>query len=235
MGYKHYRFMLKDHVTGAAISATGGVCLVTATGSADKASLVDSTGTAVSNPVALSNGVCDFYTADTLGNVDLFIQAPGGHFLAPTNVGASGPNEFAIDTNNKFQLYKIPYSHADQTGDATETDTGFDEPASGMVLPNAAVLVNTIDASSTIDVGTDGSGSDDPDGFLDAAAIGVAGVIKGTLADGAATLGVLLSKDESSGDLVPEAHVCGGESITYTLKTGADTADGYILLPILLA
>ena len=69
-----------------------------------------------------------------------------------------------------------------------------------------------------IDVGTAGT-SNDPDGFLDGVSTATIGVVKGTLADGAATLGALLKVDESGGDMVPECNVTAGataDAVTWT-------------------
>lgn len=85
------------------------------------------------------------------------------------------------------------------------------------------LVVTTADSSQTLDVGTDGAGSNDPNGFLAAVSVNATGVIKGTLADGARTQGDLLVTDESSGDLVPEKAVIEGvAALTYT---GSDTTN----------
>jgi hypothetical protein len=105
------------------------------------------------------------------------------------------------------------------------------EVASDIYLPPLAIVldvwigVNVIDATETVDVGTT-LVSNDPDGYLDGAALGVVGLIKGTLADGAATKGALLRTDESSGDLVPEPDFASSsDRISYTCSAGTDTAD----------
>lgn len=105
----------------------------------------------------------------------------------------------------------------------TEQDTGWDLPTKCIVL-DVFVDVTTADASQTLDVGTNGSGSDDPDGFLDGVSVNDTGVVKGTLASGGQTKGALLRADENgSGILVPEADVSsGGESVTFT---GSDTTN----------
>lgn len=104
---------------------------------------------------------------------------------------------------------------------ATENDTGISLPAK-CVVTGAFLDVTTAEATGgtkTLDVGTDGSGSNDPDGFMDGISAAAIGVIVPTLASGAQTLGVLLSVDEDgAGALSPEPDgTSGGESITYTL------------------
>lgn len=230
---KHYQIQLADHRTGELIQDAGGACYVAVNGANNKATLTDKTGASLANPVALNNGVIDFYVADTVNLVDLYCQAPGGHFVTLENVGPSGPNEIFIDQGQKMGTMVIPFDIADTTA-ATETDTGFDEPANVMMLPMPAVQVVDIDATETIDVGTATADSGDPDGYLAVLSVAVAGVIKGTLADGAQTIGALLKTDESAGDFVPEAHVGAAKSIVYELTTGSDTGAGKIVLPFML-
>jgi hypothetical protein len=115
--------------------------------------------------------------------------------------------------------------------DNTEQDTGWDLPDKCMVL-NVWLDVTTADASQTLDVGTDGTGSNDPNGFLAAASVNATGIVKGTLASGGQTLGALLYVDESGGGvLVPEPDVSsGGESVTYTGSDTTNTMRGSIYI-----
>lgn len=101
----------------------------------------------------------------------------------------------------------IPIEFGDGT---TETDTGFDLPADGMVL-KVWLNVKTVEVTGgtpTVDVGLLSSESGgDADGFLDGVSNATAGLIKGTLDSGGQTLGLLLSVDEDGvGTLVPEEH-----------------------------
>ena len=55
------------------------------------------------------------------------------------------------------------------------------------------------------------------------------GLVKGTLADGAQTLGALLKTDESGGDFVPEkAIIAGVAELTYTGNANPNTWRGSI-------
>ena len=72
----------------------------------------------------------------------------------------------------------------------SETQTGFTLPTNAIVK-DVMLNVITVDATETVDVGTQGT-SNDPDGYLDAASLATAGLVRGSLADGAVTLGVLL-------------------------------------------
>ena len=236
---RHYRMQLVDMVTNAAIQTSGGKAYVATANDAAKATLYDADGAALTNPVSLTNGIIDFYVADTVASVDLFIQAPSGHFVVAKGVSASGPNSIYIDKGRATTVMVIPFSIADTTATA-ETDTGFDLPTNALVLADGmAVDVLTLDATETIDVGILSSESGgDADGFLAAASVGTAVTVVGTLTNGEQTLGILLSVQDSAnaGDLVPEAHRCDGtaKSISYTLTAGTDTAEGFIKIPVQL-
>lgn len=233
---KRYEIQLKDHLTGAVLLGAGGICFVANQGTSKKTALLDSTGATLANPIALTQGKIEFNVADTVTQVDLYGVAPGGQAYRLLAVKPSGPNEIAIDANAKMHTMVIPFDVADQVADATETPSGFTVPLNAMVLPNAALNMVTVDATETIDVGTEGT-SNDPNGFLAALSVAAAGMIKGTLLGAGATLGALLSVDESAGDLVPEGNVTAGataDSISWTLTAGSDTAAGFIVLPYML-
>lgn len=233
MSRKAYEIQLKDHLTGEVILGAGGLAVITKAGLPQRETLLNADGSSLSNPIALSQGKMVFNVAATVTEVDIYGVAPGGQFFRMSGVKPSGPNEIAIDANSMSHVMVIPFDHADFAA-ATEVDTGFDEPANAIMLPNPGLRVVDVDATETIDVGTDSGDSGDADGFLDGLSVATAGVVKGTLADGAATIGALLRVDESAGDLVPEGHASTGKSITATLSAGSDTASGFILLPYLL-
>ena len=236
---RHYRMQLMDVATGAAIQTAGGKVYVATADETAKVTLYTSAGAETTNPAALTNGIVEFYTSDDVATVDLYIQAPSGHFKVLKGVAASGPNSIFIDKGNANTVMVIPFSIDDTTA-ASETDTGFDLLVNSMVLPSSvSVDVLTIDATETIDVGilsTEANG--DANGFVAAASVAAAINVKATLTNGSATLGALLSVQDSAnaGDLVPEAYRCDGtaKSISYTLTAGTDTAEGFIILPVQL-
>lgn len=223
--YREYRIQMKDAATGQAIITAGGACHVSTAGSPDKATLYDSSGAALANPITPTRGFLNFFTLDSVASVDLYVQAPGGQFEVRTSVVASGPNEILVDTSTKQQMYKIPFSITDSVA-ATEKDTGFDLPATCLVLDRlngAGIYVTAIDATETIDVGTlTGETGADPNGLNAAASVGTLGAL-------VATNGALHS---SNAPYASDANAA--KSISYTLTTGSDTAKGYILLPIVL-
>ncbi len=235
-----YDFQLTSLATGGAIRAAGGVCYVASAGASAKVTITDPDNdfAALSNPVALTNGRIRFATEKAIETVDIYVMAPGGQFVILTGAAPGATPEIMVDTNQRNQVYVIPFDIADTTA-AVETDTGFDLVENGFVLGiGPGVVIDTVDAAITIDVGLLAAESGgDADGFLDGISTAVAGFIQGTLDDGSATLGVLLSEDESAGDLIPEGHPGDGtaESISYTLLVAANTAVGKIVLPVMLA
>lgn len=108
----------------------------------------------------------------------------------------------------------------------SETTTLFSLPEKAIVK-NVYLDVITVDATETVDVGTAGT-SNDPNGFLAAVSLATEGLVKGSLADGAITLGALLYEETGTGADVAYAKTdcisAGGDPITYTCSAGSDTA-----------
>lgn len=232
------KFQLYEVGTNKGIATAGGVCYVATAGAAAKQAITDVGGSTLTNPRALTRGGCEFYVADSVNSVDLYIMAPSGQFIVRTSI-VPGEHSFFVDTDRKTQVAIIPFSKTD-VADATEIDTGFDFPLNTMVLPQPAIRVLTADSTEDIDVGllsTETNG--DADGFIDSVLLTTAGLVKATLLASADTFGALLSVLDSAnaGDDAPEGHVVTGAnatSITYTLSTGTDTGEGFIYLPYIL-
>lgn len=232
MAKLNYHIQLKDLVSGEAIIAAGGKVYVAAAGAPAKLALTDKDNNALSNPLSLTRGAMDFFVADTVQAVDLFIQAPGGQFIVVKNVQASGPNEIAIDSSRLDHTMVIPFD-IDDTAANTETNTGFVVPK-GIMLPTPTVEVKDADSGITLNVGTLSTDSGDADGYIAGVSVASATIVKASVANGALTMGALLFVQDSvnAGDEAPEGNVSMlGKAITYTLASGADTASGYIHLP----
>jgi hypothetical protein len=106
----------------------------------------------------------------------------------------------------------------------SETQTGFTLPDSAIVH-DVFLNVIALDAGETVDVGTQGT-SNDPDGYLDAASVNDAGLVYGSLADGAVTRGVLLyeiTETTTAAARMPDI-TAGGDPVSYTCSGGSDTA-----------
>lgn len=103
--------------------------------------------------------------------------------------------------------YTIPVS---APANGSETDTGYDLPADGVVL-DMYLIVDTAEATGgtkTLNVGLLASESGgDADGFMVGVSCATAGYVITSLASGGQTRGALLRADESGGGvLVPEPH-----------------------------
>lgn len=238
---RHYEISLLDVLTGKAIQGTGGKAYVASNGATAKATLYNKDGTSLVNPITPTNGKIEFYTADAVAKVDLYIQTPKGFAVNVKDVAPSGPNEICVDRSAR-QTLVIPFSIANTTA-ATETDTGFDLPTNAIVQPNGTLVeVTTVDATEQIDVGILSSESGgDADGFLALLSVATAApvlpavtVTAGVYA--ANTFGALISdytvgtNADDRGLFNTKQYRCNGtaRSISYTLTTGSDTAEGFI-------
>lgn len=235
MAYKVHDFQLMDMATKAAILASGGSFVVVSNGGFARVTLYDPDNdfAALSQPVSLSAGHGRFAVADTIESVDIYGIAPGQEALQLYGVKAQEFAEWYIDRSRDHFVLEIPFAAADFDA-ATENDSGFNEPTNALILPNGAGLyIGTVDATETMEVGTDSSDSGDADGFLDALSLATLGMVKPTIANSGNTMGALFEVQDSAnaGDLTHEAHVSGGKSITLTPSAGADTYAGKILLP----
>lgn len=223
---KRIHFQLVD-LEGKSITDAGGAVHVATAGSPAKATLTDKDGAALANPVSLTNGAAEFYVADSVSTVDLYIQAPGFQFIVKAGIAPANHN-FKVDTTERYQVYKIPFSIADSVA-ATEKDTGFNLPTRAQVLPllgGAGLTITTAETAGakTMMVGTLSTETGgDADGLL-AATISTAATGKVVGINGALYV--------SNAPALTDANVA--KSISYTLVTASVAAAGFIVLPVIL-
>lgn len=113
----------------------------------------------------------------------------------------------------------------------SETETGFTFP-DNVIVHDVHLNVITEDATETVDVGTMGT-SNDPNGFLAAASLANAGLVKGSMADGAVTRGELLREITATATAAlarSPCITCGGDPVSYTCSSGTDTAEFDIVI-----
>tara|TARA_R110000803_G_scaffold58245_2_gene116480 strand:- start:104 stop:616 length:513 start_codon:yes stop_codon:yes gene_type:complete len=105
-----------------------------------------------------------------------------------------------------------------------ETETGFTLPTNA-VVSDVFLNVITVDATETVDVGTTGT-SNDPNGYLAGASLATAGLVFGSLLDGAVTRGALLFEiTEATTAAARKPDItAGGDPVSYTCSAGSDTA-----------
>lgn len=149
--------------------------------------------------------------------------------------GADGTNKLGV----KSRLVKKSVVLKGGT-ETSETSTGFSLP-SDAIVKEVYIYVHTVDATETVDIGTDGSGSNDPNGFASLLSLATAGVVRPgvTVTTGlnesyfsAATRGALLADFVAGTDVATDVGTyaekpdttSGGEAITYTCSAGTDTA-----------
>ena len=146
-------------------------------------------------------------------------------------------------------VVKIPVTATEAANTtATEKDTGFDLKAGWTVL-DAWIVVNTVDAGATVDVGTDSNDSGVADGFIDGASLATAGLVYPdavVTAGGtetyysATTRGALLADyivgtdaDQDYGLFHKKPYTVSTDiDLTFTTSNGTDTAafDIYLLI-----
>ena len=221
-----YKFQLVDRPIGAfagpAILASGGKCIVTAAGSQAKATLYNSAGAALANPISLTLGSGEFYTANTVTEVDLFILTGEGFSVQLWDVAPDELNEVPVDRSNLHQMLVVPISIADQVSDNTEVDTGLDLITGMVMLPWPHIKVVTEDSGETVDVGTgeavpaDGG---DSDGYISAASVATAGLVKDV--NGALIASIV-------------TEIAAPDSLTWKMSAASDTATLYAYLPYML-
>jgi hypothetical protein len=222
--YIRTTFQLKDQ-NGVAISDTGGVVQVNTAGDAAKAAIYDVAGVAQTNAKALTSGGVEFYNLSTVASVDLYIQAPGGQFLTRRTVATGGHYDLVVNTDVKAQLYVIPFAIGDATA-AVEKDTLFNIPTSAQVLcrlSGCGVRITTADAGQTIVVGllsTESGGN--ANGFITAT----------STTNAIQMIGANGSFFSTNAPHLADAVVA--KSISYTLDASTNTAEGFILLPVIL-
>jgi hypothetical protein len=139
-------------------------------------------------------------------------------------------NTLDLSTVGAAKKYKTIGMTASDFSDDSEVDTTWDLPAQAIVT-NVFLDVDTKEdtaTTKTVDVGTNGSGSDDPNGFLVGASVGTAGLVAGdvdmTDVDGGdTTLGALLVDTNTTNDTAMwiADTTSGGESITVTAGDGS--------------
>lgn len=243
-GYTHWRVQLFSKRTGLQIDDDAGVVNVLTAGSPVEATLYsDLKGTSKANPITLTNGRAEFYTASSVTSVDLSILTAAGDALFVKSF-AVGESRVEVDTEQRNQVLVVPFAASDNT----VTDTGFDLPAN-MLLEAALLKVVTGDTGETIDFGFENATENgDLDGLIAAASVASTGFVElvpqitgGTNIDYVGTnyVGALLATSIAGADAVatvggwtPKRYRTDGtiKSLVYTGSAGSDTAAGYFIL-----
>lgn len=238
--YKQWDVQLVDARSKRAISVAATAVVLTA-GTSDLPTLVsDQQGTALTQPIALSNGQLTFYTAKATTSVDISILTAAGDAIYATAVPNS-VHRFDVYPENRHQIFAFPMIFI---AGGTVQDTGFDLPVN-LLVRDVAVRVLAVDATETVDIGILASETGgDENGFVEVATVATLGyvnlypvVTNGSnidYHDTAAGYGALLGQKIAGADAV--ATVGGFErrnyrtdgvakSVTYTVSS-SDTFKG---------
>lgn len=121
----------------------------------------------------------------------------------------------------------------------TETQTEFTLPANAIVH-DVYLNVITVDATETVDVGTQGT-SNDPNGYLSLASLATAGLVFGSsvvtvgsnetflasFTKGALLVDAIIGTDlnlDTGNYILKQDITAGGDPVSYTCSAGSDTA-----------
>ena len=149
-----------------------------------------------------------------IGNFDAMSMKKAG-----VEITASAEELNQNDVSANGAAYKVKKINITAPEDGTETSTGFTLPDKAVIYD---VFLDVVTAESTgttktITVGTDSTDSGDADGFLTGISVSTTGLKKGTVADGAVTLGALLLTDLDGTSDVKEPDIAsGGKEVTFT-------------------
>lgn len=239
----NWQVQLFDARTGLEINDDSGVCnVLTASSPVEITIYSDENGTSASNPIAFTDGLVSFWTANTVTSLDLSIMTAEGYAVFVEGLTVSD-HRVVINKENRNQVLVVPFAASDNA----ETDTGFDFPAN-CLIDTCMLKVVTVDATETVDCGLLSSESGgDANGFITLASVATAGypelrpqITGGTNIDYVGTnyVGALLATSIAGADAVatvggwtPVRHKTDGtaKSITYTGSAGSDTAAGYFV------
>lgn len=208
----------------------------------------DNTSTAASNPGTIVDGQIRFFMDSSVTGVDVSIYTSDGDAKFMRNVQPEGLRRALIDPDQVEQLLVIGLDGT--TSD--ETDTGF-TLVGPCEIEDIWLQIVTVDAGETIDVGTDGTTTNDPDGLIDGMSIATVGTpdVGPTYTAGsnevyisANVRGALLADFTAGADTTGDtgtharrtqfiAEAEDDANITYSASAGVDTFDGYLYIKLL--
>jgi hypothetical protein len=214
----------------------------------------ENSSSAASNPGSISSdGIIRFWVASGTSSIDISIYTANGDAefiqgIVPSLQSNSGQNHVDINPHRRDQILVIPMIFNDNT----ETDTGF-TLVGPVVISDIELFVTTVDAGETLDIGLDGTTTNDPNGLVAAASVATAGYVElgGAVNNGSnidyydsIVYGALLASFINGSDAVAtnggitriKAYIAEAETdanITYTESAGGDAFAGYMMVHLL--
>lgn len=211
-----HEFGIVDSVKGETLIQSGGAVLVVAAGTYELLSLfnADNPGASLAQPVAFSGGYARFAVDGSVNTVDLYGITPEGYAFQVYDIEAQHRSEYAINGGVLDQTLVVPFHFNNTSG-----DTGVPLPAGSLVFSEKppAVVVKDVDATETLDVGDDA----DPNGYLAAASVAVAGTI-------VSPLGAYLTITSGLG---LQKVIAASQTLHLAQSAGWDTGAGYVAFP----
>lgn len=140
----------------------------------------NNTSTAGSNPGTISGGQIRFFVDASVTSVDIVIYTANGDARyirdvrpsAQASGGGSTIHRIQIDQHRLEQKLVLPLAFNNNS----ETTIGFTAVGPVYIL-DADLFVVTVDATETVDVGLDGTTTNDPNGLIAAASVATAGLV----------------------------------------------------------
>ncbi len=256
MGFNRNRFDIQlldvtrgvgTHQVPTAYQVSGTYQVLVAGSTSEVTIYSNDTGTsAADNPgIISSTGLITFFAASTVTSVDVIIYTANGESLFMESVGYTNKHQAVIDRHQRSQTLILPMT----SNSNAETSTGF-TIVGPTLIKDIDVFVTTTDTGETLEIGLDGTTSNDPDGLVDAVSVASLGapnigptVTSGTFEEfiAANTRGALLSTSQVGADVtgdtglyVKRTHLIGESetdaNVTYTETTGGDTFTGWMHL-----
>jgi hypothetical protein len=164
-----WALQLIDGRTGRPIDDDSGKVFVITPGTGLKASITDESGTALTQPIAFTNGVIRFFTASSVTAVDLTGLSSTGHPLFIEDLTPS-QHRYILWPNNDSSVLAIPYElNATVTG--AVVDTGLDL-TDNVLVKDVYIDALVVATGGALNVGV----STDADGFVVAQSVSTTGL-----------------------------------------------------------
>lgn len=253
MGFlrNEYHLFLKDKLANDHYKVACTVAVMTAGSAALATIYATKEGSAVTDRTLAAgvssgtDGEIRFWTDASVTSVDISIYTANGEAIYLKSVEPTVTHGVWIDRQQLTHQLVIPIAFNNNS----ETDTEFTIVA-GTLIEDILLSVETVDAGETIDVGTDGTTTNDPNGLIAAASIATAGFVAlggipnvGSTSDyfNGVVYGVLLAtfingsdSGTDSGGVTRKSTLIGAAetdaNITVTCTAGSDTFIGYVVL-----
>lgn len=181
-----YNIQLSEAESGKLATDGGNYYVVTA-GTPTRITIYDNADAVKNNPGTISSGNIFFRTAESVTSVDIYGLTDKGYAFYIKGAKPGAISNWPITRGQLDQTIVIPFNIAAAPAAvvpaltaAVEFNSGFYLNSLTAVKPvGIGILVTTLDATETIDVGVNStSGNDDPNGWIEAASLAAVGFVR---------------------------------------------------------